>query len=166
MCSSDLKEKIKPAGLILAVENSGPYLNFRVNRKKFAETVLKQIAKEKNKYGNSAVGRGKKIYVEYVSPNTNKPLHLGHLRNGFLGEAVSNIFETAGYKVIRGVLNNDRGMGISKSMLMYKKFGANETPESAGLKSDHFVGKYYVMFEQKGKGNPETEEELRQMLQK
>lgn len=164
--AAKLKDKIKPAGLIFAVENSGPYLNFRVHRKKFAEIILRQIAKEKKKYGNSTTGRGKKVYIEYVSPNTNKPLHLGHLRNGFLGEAVSNIFETAGYKIIRGVLNNDRGMGISKSMLMYEKFGRGETPESAGLKSDHFVGKYYVMFEQKGKGNPEMEEELRQMLQK
>jgi len=161
-----LKEQIKPAGLIFAIENSGPYLNFRINRKKIAETVLKQISKEKKKYGNSTIGRGKKVYIEYISPNTNKPLHLGHLRNGFLGEAVSNIFESSGYKVIRGVLNNDRGMGISKSMLMYKKFGQDETPESADLKSDHFVGKYYVMFEQKGKGNLEIEEELRQLLQK
>lgn len=164
--AAKLKEKIKPSGLIFAVNNSGPYLNFRVSRKKFAEITLKQIAKEKKKYGNSVAGRGKKIYVEYISPNTNKPLHLGHLRNGFLGEAVSNIFETSGYKVIRGVLNNDRGMGISKSMLMYEKFGAGETPESADMKSDHFVGKYYVMFEQREKGNPEMEEELRRLLQK
>jgi arginyl-tRNA synthetase len=164
--AAKLQKQIKPIGLIFAVENSGPYLNFRIHRKKSAELTLKQINKEKKKYGNSTIGRGKKIYIEYVSPNTNKPLHLGHLRNGFLGEAVSNIFETAGYKVIRGVLNNDRGMGISKSMLMYEKFGNGETPESAGLKSDHFVGKYYVMFEQKGKGNTEIEEELRQLLQK
>jgi arginyl-tRNA synthetase len=164
--AAKLKERIKPSGLVVAIENSGPYLNFRVNRKKFAEMTLKQIAKEKNKYGNSSDGRGKKVYIEYVSPNTNKPLHLGHLRNGFLGEAVSNIFETAGYKVIRGVLNNDRGMGISKCLLMYEKFGNGETPESAGMKSDHLVGKYYVMFEQRGKGNSEIEEELKILLQK
>lgn len=90
---------------------------------------------------------GKKIMVEYSSPNTNKPLHLGHLRNNFLGFSVSEILKACGYEVIKANLINDRGIHICKSMLAYQKFGNNETPESSGLKGDHLVGKYYVEFD-------------------
>ncbi len=90
---------------------------------------------------------GKKVMVEYSSPNTNKPLHLGHLRNNFLGFSVSEILKANGYEVIKANLINDRGIHICKSMLAYQKFGNNETPESSGLKGDHLVGKYYVEFD-------------------
>jgi arginyl-tRNA synthetase len=94
---------------------------------------------------------GKKVMVEYSSPNTNKPLHLGHLRNNFLGFAVSNIFEANGYEVLKANLVNDRGIHICKSMLAYQKFGKGETPQSAGMKGDKLVGFYYVKFEQENK---------------
>ena len=87
--------------------------------------------------------------VEYLSPNTNKPLHLGHLRNGTLGMAVSNILETLGNEVVKANLINDRGIHICKSMLAWKLFADGETPESTGIKGDHFVGKYYVKYERK-----------------
>ncbi len=87
------------------------------------------------------------VMVEYSSPNTNKPLHLGHLRNNFLGFSVAQILAANGYKVIKTNLVNDRGIHICKSMLAYQKFGNGETPESAGLKGDHLVGKYYVEFD-------------------
>ena len=86
--------------------------------------------------------------VEYSSPNTNKPLHLGHIRNNLLGYSLSEILKANGHKVIRVNLVNDRGIHICKSMLAYMKWGNGETPESSGLKGDHLVGKYYVMFEQ------------------
>ncbi len=86
--------------------------------------------------------------VEFPSPNTNKPLHLGHLRNMFLGVSISNILEYVGFKVKRVNLVNDRGIHICKSMVAYQKFGKDETPSSTNLKGDHFVGKYYVKFEQ------------------
>ncbi|AHM59567.1 arginyl-tRNA ligase [Flammeovirgaceae bacterium 311] len=90
---------------------------------------------------------GKKVVVEYSSPNTNKPLHLGHLRNNFLGYSVSQILKAAGYGVSMVNLVNDRGIHICKSMLAYQKWGQGETPESSGIKGDHLVGKYYVEFD-------------------
>tara|TARA_R110002111_G_scaffold110258_3_gene169643 strand:- start:227 stop:2017 length:1791 start_codon:yes stop_codon:yes gene_type:complete len=95
--------------------------------------------------------RNQKVMVEYSSPNTNKPLHLGHLRNNFLGFSVSNILSAYGYEVIKTNLVNDRGIHICKSMVAYQKLGNNETPEMAGLKGDHLVGKYYVLFDQEYK---------------
>lgn len=95
--------------------------------------------------------RGEKVMVEYSSPNTNKPLHLGHIRNNLLGYSVSRILEAAGYEVIRVNLVNDRGIHICKSMLAWKLFGNGETPASSGLKGDHLVGKYYVLFDREYK---------------
>ena len=85
--------------------------------------------------------------VEFSSPNTNKPLHLGHLRNNFLGDSVSRILVANGYNVVKTCIVNDRGVHICKSMLAYQMFGSGETPESSGLKGDHLVGKYYVLFD-------------------
>ena len=92
--------------------------------------------------------KGEKVLIEYSSPNTNKPLHLGHLRNNFLGFSVAQILDAAGYEVIKTNLVNDRGIHICKSMLAYQLMGQGETPESSGLKGDHLVGKYYVAFDQ------------------
>ncbi|WP_313191575.1 arginine--tRNA ligase [Sphingobacterium sp.] len=94
---------------------------------------------------------GKKLMVEYSSPNTNKPLHLGHIRNNLLGYSVAEILKAYGYEVIKANLVNDRGIHICKSMLAWQKFGNGETPESAGLKGDHLVGKYYVVFDKEYK---------------
>lgn len=95
--------------------------------------------------------KNKKVVTEYSSPNTNKPLHLGHLRNNFLGFSLSQIQKAAGYDVEKVNLVNDRGIHICKSMLAYEKFGNGETPESAGMKGDHLIGKYYVKFDQEYK---------------
>ncbi|MFB9862374.1 arginine--tRNA ligase [Rufibacter immobilis] len=89
----------------------------------------------------------RKVVVEYSSPNTNKPLHLGHLRNNFLGYSVAEILKAAGYDVVKANLVNDRGIHICKSMIAYEKFGQGETPQSSGIKGDHLVGKYYVEFD-------------------
>ena len=102
-------------------------------------------------YNNPTVGQlppnGQKVMVEYSSPNTNKPLHLGHLRNNFLGYSVAEILKANGYEVIKANLVNDRGIHICKSMVAYQHFGNGETPESSGLKGDHLAGKYYVKFD-------------------
>jgi arginyl-tRNA synthetase len=95
--------------------------------------------------------KGEKVMVEYSSPNTNKPLHLGHVRNNLLGFSVAEILKAAGYDVIKANLVNDRGIHICKSMLAWQQFGNGETPESSGLKGDHLVGKYYVIFDKKYK---------------
>lgn len=94
---------------------------------------------------------GKKVMVEYSSPNTNKPLHLGHVRNNLLGYAVAELLKADGYEVFKVNLVNDRGIHICKSMLAWQKWGNEETPESSGLKGDHLVGKYYVVFDKEYK---------------
>jgi len=94
---------------------------------------------------------GKKVMVEYSSPNTNKPLHLGHVRNNLLGYSVAQILTAAGYEVIKANLVNDRGIHICKSMLAWQNWGNGETPESTGEKGDHLVGKYYVIFDKEYK---------------
>jgi len=99
----------------------------------------------------------KKVVVEYSSPNTNKPLHLGHLRNNFLGYSVAEILKATGAEVAKVNLVNDRGIHICKSMLAYQRFGHGETPASAGMKGDHLAGKYYVLFER------HLREEIRQL---
>lgn len=91
--------------------------------------------------------KNSKVMVEYSSPNTNKPLHLGHVRNNLLGYSVAELLKYAGYEVIKANLVNDRGIHICKSMLAWEKFGNGETPESTGMKGDHLVGKYYVEFD-------------------
>ena len=107
--------------------------------------ALAEMARQEQ-FGTHAPN-GETVVVEFSSPNTNKPIHLGHLRNNFLGASISNILSAAGYKVIRANLINDRGIHICKSMLAYKLLGNNETPESSGMKGDHLVGKYYVAFD-------------------
>jgi arginyl-tRNA synthetase len=89
--------------------------------------------------------------VEYSSPNTNKPLHLGHVRNNLLGYSVAQILAAAGYEVVKANLVNDRGIHICKSMLAWQLWGNGETPESTGEKGDHLVGKYYVIFDKEYK---------------
>jgi arginyl-tRNA synthetase len=109
----------------------------------FLDEVLKT-----EKYGHLP-SNGKKVMVEYSSPNTNKPLHLGHIRNILLGWSCSKILTAAGYEVVKVQIVNDRGVAICKSMLSWLKYGKGKTPESTKIKSDHFVGDYYVLFEQK-----------------
>jgi arginyl-tRNA synthetase len=92
------------------------------------------------------VAHAHKIMVEYSSPNTNKPLHLGHLRNNFLGWSVAQLLKATGNEVMKTCIVNDRGVHICKSMIAWELFGNGETPESTGLKGDHFVGDYYVRF--------------------
>lgn len=109
---------------------------------------------------DSAFGRlprnGKKVLVEYSSPNTNKPLHLGHIRNILLGWSCAQILEAVGYEVVKTQIVNDRGVAICKSMVSWLKFAEGKTPESEGIKSDHFVGDWYVLFEQKSRAEYEA----------
>jgi len=99
-------------------------------------------------YGRRPAGSAPHVMVEYSSPNTNKPLHLGHLRNNFLGHSVSRILEAMGHTVTKVQIVNDRGIHICKSMVAWQRMGNGETPESAGMKGDKLVGKYYVAFDQ------------------
>lgn len=145
---------------------TGPYLNIKIDRPSVVEGVFAKVEAEKEFYGNSTHFAGQKIMVEFSSPNTNKPLHLGHLRNDALGESVARIIRAAGAEVRTVDLINDRGVHICKSMLAYKEMGQGRTPESEGLKSDHFVGKYYVLYGEMEKKDPTVEERARDLLVK
>ncbi|TXI68030.1 MAG: arginine--tRNA ligase [Cyclobacteriaceae bacterium] len=120
------------------------FLNLVITDKIWAE-VFAAIYADKN-YG-TAPAKGKEIMIEYSSPNTNKPLHLGHLRNNFLGYSVAELYKAVGYNVHKVQIINDRGIHICKSMAAWKLFGNGETPQSSGLKGDKLVGKYYVEFD-------------------
>ena len=129
--------------------------------------VLNDVAKEE-KYGYAKEPSGKTYMIEYSSPNTNKPLHLGHIRNNFLGWSVSEIQKANGHNVIMVNLVNDRGIHICKSMIAWEKFANGATPESTGTKGDHFVGDYYVRFDKEYKAQikelmeqGKTEEEVK-----
>lgn len=121
------------------------FLNLELDDLSWIRT-LSDIASDQA-FGNLA-SNGQKVMVEFSSPNTNKPLHLGHLRNNFLGDSAARILAANGYEVKKVNLVNDRGVHICKSMLAYQKIGNDETPESAGMKGDHLIGKYYVKFDQ------------------
>ena len=108
---------------------------------------FENMVSEKVLLSRCRVNKPDTILVEYSSPNTNKPLHLGHIRNNLLGFSLYRILTACGHKVIKTNIVNDRGIHICKSMLAWQKFGRGETPESSGLKGDHLVGKYYVLFE-------------------
>ncbi|MFZ5941918.1 MAG: arginine--tRNA ligase [Bacteroidota bacterium] len=114
-------------------------------------TFLKEVSGSEDYGIKKASKDAPTIMVEYSSPNTNKPLHLGHIRNNLLGYSLSNILGANGYNVIKVNLVNDRGIHICKSMIAWLKYGNGETPESTGMKGDHLVGKYYVVFDKKYK---------------
>jgi arginyl-tRNA synthetase len=156
------------------------FLNFELSDDYWLEVAQKRVI---NGVSIPNIGAGKKVVVEYSSPNTNKPLHLGHVRNNVLGLAMCEILAANGYDVIKNNLVNDRGIHICKSMIAWQKWGNGETPESAGIKGDHLVGKYYVEFdkhyraevkalvekgltEETAKNEASLMQETRQMLQK
>lgn len=145
---------------------AGPYVNIKINTDVLFRAVCGETISQGQSFGNFESKKSRKVMVEYLSPNTNKPLHLGHLRNGSLGMAIANLFETAGNSVIKASLINDRGIHICKSMLAWQKWGENSTPESEGLKGDHFVGKWYVRYAEEAEKNPELEKEIHAMLKK
>jgi arginyl-tRNA synthetase len=122
------------------------FLNLTIAKKHWVSMLNDMAIAEK--YGFTSVGENSPLYmVEYSSPNTNKPLHLGHVRNNLLGYSLCRILEANGFRVVKTNIVNDRGIHICKSMLAWQKFGNEETPESSGKKGDHLVGDYYVKFD-------------------
>ena len=168
----------KSLGEFLAV---GPYVNVKLDKSGAAAPILKAVKEQGDNYGSfNSEGKkplaGRRVMIEFSSPNTNKPLHLGHVRNDALGESVSRILKAAGADVYKVDLINNRGVHICKSMLAYKLFheAKGDTPESLGMKGDHFVGQCYVEFDRYLKGekdkpetaHPEVQEMAEEMLRK
>ncbi|MCK5154056.1 MAG: arginine--tRNA ligase [Spirochaetales bacterium] len=160
--SSYLKENDKKSASFIL--RTGPYINVKIDLSGLTGKVLKDILEAGELYGNTDDFLNQKVMVEFSCPNTNKPLHLGHLRNDSIGMSVARIMAANGADLQKVNLINDRGVHICKSMLAYKKFGDNKTPEGTGIKSDHFVGDYYVKFNTWSKEYPEAEDEARAML--
>ena len=147
-------------------EAAGPYLNIRYSRSAVVREVLEAVMHEGDHFGRTDDLSAQRIMIEFSCPNTNKPLHLGHLRNDILGESLSRILAANGAEVRKVNLINDRGVHICKSMLAYQRFGNGVTPESEGVKSDHFVGAYYVRYNQWAKEDGDADGLAREMLQK
>lgn len=132
--------------LVIKAQAQVGYLNLTIDSAQLAQAVLATIIERGKGYG-STKSKKNKVFIEYSSPNTNKPLHLGHMRNNFLGMAIANILASQGHEVVKTAIINDRGIHIAKAMAAYQNWGNNETPTQAGEKGDHFVGKFYIMFD-------------------
>ncbi|MEM2139304.1 MAG: arginine--tRNA ligase, partial [Candidatus Woesearchaeota archaeon] len=159
--AKELAEKINKIKepIFEKVVSLGPYVNFFISKKSLSEQVIIEIFEKKEKYGSSE--NKEIVLIESPGPNTNKPLHLGHVRNILLGNSIVNIFKFLGYKAYRVDIINDRGIHICKSMLAYKMFGNNQEPNK---KSDHYVGDFYVKYAIESEKNPELEKEIQEML--
>lgn len=154
--AKEIGESIGEMPEIEKAEATGAYLNLTLKNAALFELIA-----------NPEKGETKeKVMVEYLQPNTNKPLHLGHVRNGCLGMAMSNILAANDHEVIKANLINDRGIHICKSMLAWLKWGEGDTPQSTGMKGDHFVGMWYVKFALESENDPNLENEARELLQK
>jgi|UniRef100_UPI00404926EC arginyl-tRNA synthetase len=145
-----LKENVKEVEDFNVIKG---FLNLSIADSYWVDELLNTI--HSSSFGQFP-SNGQKIMVEYSSPNTNKPLHLGHVRNNLLGYSVAQILSANGYEVIKVNLVNDRGIHICKSMLAWQLVGNGETPESSQLKGDHLAGKYYVIFDKEYKKQIET----------
>ena len=170
--AEELLKQIKLPLFLSKIVAFGPYLNFYLNSSILAEETIVGIIKQGKKYGSGQSSQN--IVLEYCGPNTNKPLHLGHIRNMALGKAVCNLLAFQKNKVHPVNIVNDRGIHICQSMLAYQKWGKNKKPSakkqassttvSGGKKGDHFVGDYYIKFAQEVKDNPALKDEAQAML--
>ncbi len=141
----------------------GPYLNIFLDRNSIFDSIVEDILSKGDNFAKQKTNNIK-VVLEFSSPNTNKPLHLGHCRNNVLGAFISNIYRFCGYTLTSINLINDRGIHICKSMLAYKLFGNGATPESEHKKSDHLVGDFYVKYAIEEKNNPDLEKQAKGML--
>ncbi len=162
--AEEISKKIKLSKKIPVskFEAKDGYINFFFDYEKLSELTLKTILKQKEKYGSSKKKK-EKIMIEFSQPNTNKPMHIGHARNTFLGDSLSNILEFSGYKITRANYLGDTGLHIAKVILMYKMFGKNKKPD---IKPDHFIGNLYIKFEKEAKKNPDLTEEAKEILRR
>ncbi len=154
-----LAGKVGREGIISEASPAGPYLNLFIKKEERARLVIRAI-RDGSFWGYKR--EGKRVLIEYPSPNTNKPLHVGHVRNMVLGSTVSILLSRQGNKVFQVSLNNDRGIHICQSMLAYQRWGGGREPDK---KPDHFVGDFYVKYHEEAKRDPGLAEEARRMLQ-
>ncbi len=150
--AADVAERIGRRPFIATAEAVSGFLNVRFQPEVLARAILAPILGDPEGCGRAPAPSGRRVMVEFSSPNTNKPQHLGHVRNNLLGAAISNLLEARGDEVIRANLINDRGIHICKSMVAYRRHGRGRTPATEGVKGDLFVGGYYVLFDRESAG--------------
>ena len=143
--AAEIGDELVAEGLAVRYNVEKGFLNLVVDRGYFVR-LLNEIDSHRQYGFVKANEKSPLMMIEFSSPNTNKPLHLGHIRNNLLGDSISRIQEASGWRVVKTNIVNDRGIHICKSMLAWKMFGNGETPQSSGIKGDHLVGKYYVRF--------------------
>lgn len=143
--AAEIGDELVAEGLAVRYNVVKGFLNLVVDRGYFVR-LLNEIDNHRQYGFVKANEKSPLMMIEFSSPNTNKPLHLGHIRNNLLGDSISRIQEASGWRVVKTNIVNDRGIHICKSMLAWKMFGNGETPQSSGIKGDHLVGKYYVRF--------------------
>ena len=149
LIAQEVAAQIKTDEVISEVSVLKAYVNIRLDQGSLFAVVLGQVLADGPGFGGGGCDEARRWMVEYSAPNTNKPLHLGHLRNNLLGSSIARILAFHGHEVTRVNLINDRGVHICKSMLAYQRWGEGATPESAGKKGDHLVGDFYVLFDKK-----------------
>ncbi|HPD14132.1 MAG TPA: arginine--tRNA ligase [Planctomycetota bacterium] len=164
--AATLAETIQLPPLFRKTQAVGPYLNLFLDRGAFLGALCREIAAAGQAYGNAEAPSGQTIALEFSSPNTNKPQHLGHVRNNVLGMALARILEAAGHRVLKLNLINDRGVHICQSMLAYQRWGNGATPQSTGRKGDHFVGDYYVRFAREAEKDPSLKDQAQDLLRR
>ncbi len=164
--AANIVDCLQPDDVIKGINAAGPYINLNIAGNVLFGDMCRHIIDRDAAYGASDMGQGKRAMVEYLAPNTNKPLHLGHLRNGALGMAIANMYQATGHWVVKANLVNDRGVHICKSMLAWQRWGKGTTPVSEEIKGDHFVGKYYVRYAQEAEKDENLDDEIQRMLQK
>jgi len=146
IASEKLANALKNENNGSVVQAQGPYVNIKLDRLQTSKSILIDFFENIKTVGKPGTMTGQKVMVEFSSPNTNKPLHLGHLRNDVLGESISRIIKACGAEVKKVCIINDRGIHICKSMLAYQNHGQGKTPESENIKSDKFVGDWYIKY--------------------
>lgn len=164
--AKEFEEKLnsKLPSFLSKVVAVGPYLNFYLNSDLIVSKIVEGV-KDKSLL-KVKVSKSEKVLIEYPSPNTNKALHIGHVRNILIGNSLSKILTKVGHKVVRTNLNNDRGIALCKSMLGYEMFFSNETPKSLGVNSDEFVSMCYVKFEEEASKDEGLNNDAQEMLVK
>ncbi|OGM87536.1 arginine--tRNA ligase [Candidatus Woesebacteria bacterium RIFOXYD1_FULL_40_21] len=154
------------AEIVEKIEIAGPgFINFWLSKESLSDN-LKEILSKKENYGKSDSLKGKSYLVEHTSPNTIKTLHVGHVRNNTLGMGVHNLLEALGADVKLDAINNDRGIHVMKAVWAYMKYGEGKSPESEGVKPDHFVDKFYVMGAKMADDEEKIKDEMQELLRK
>ncbi len=159
--SAEIAEKIGDVDIFEKIESAGPYVNFFVDKKHFAETILKQAYSEKDNFGSTDVGKGRTVIVEFSSPNIAKPFHIGHIRSTLIGNSINNIYKYTGYKTVSINHLGDYGTQFGMLISAYKKWATPEIIEAIEKNPIPELLKLYVRYNQEIEIHPEYKDEAR-----